>query len=77
MKVHQKVLVTVLDVDLGRKRISLPMKGAQPQPDRVSKGEERKKEERKKEEKRQERKQRQKSTFTNNPFSEAFRNKNQ
>jgi uncharacterized protein len=77
VKVHQKVLVTVLDVDLGRKRISLSMKGAQPQPDRISKGEERKKEERKKEEKRQERKQKQKSTFTNNPFGDAFRNKNQ
>jgi uncharacterized protein len=77
VKVHQKVLVTVLDVDLGRKRISLSMKGAQPQPDRVPKGEERKKEERKKEEKRQERKQKQKNTFTNNPFGDAFRNKNQ
>ena len=80
VKVHQKVMVTVLDVDLGRKRISLSMKGAQPQPDKVSKGEERKKEERKKEErkkeeKRQERKQ--KSTFTNNPFDEALRNKKQ
>jgi uncharacterized protein len=76
VKVHQKVMVTVLEVDLGRKRISLSMKAAQPQPDKVSKGEERKKEERKKEEKRQERKQKQKSTFTNNPFDEAFRKKN-
>jgi uncharacterized protein len=77
VKVHQKVMVTVLEVDLGRKRISLSMKAAQPQPDKVSKGEERKKEERKKEEKRQEEKQKQKSTFTNNPFGDAFRNKNQ
>jgi len=38
----------------------------------VSKGEERKKEE-----KRQERRQKQKSTFTNNPFDAAFRNRNQ
>ena len=76
VKVHGRVLVTVLDVDLGRKRISLSMKGVQAQPDKVSKGEERKKEERKKEEKRQERKQKQKSTFTNNPFGDAFRNKN-
>ncbi len=59
------------------------MKGAQPQPDKVPKGEEKKKEERKKderkkEEKRQERKQqKQRSTFTNNPFGDAFRNKNQ
>ncbi len=72
VKVHERVLVTVLDVDLERRRISLSMKGAQPQPDRVSKVEERKKEE-----KRQERKQKQKSTFTNNPFDAAFRNKNQ
>jgi len=71
VKVHQKVLVTVLDVDLERKRISLSMKGSQPQPDMVSK------EERKKEEKRQERRQKQKSTFTNNPFDDAFRNRNQ
>ena len=72
VKVHQKVLVTVLDVDLERKRISLSMKGSQPQPDVVSKGEKRKKEE-----KRQERKQKQKSTFTNNPFDDAFRDRNQ
>ena len=72
VKVHQKVLVTVLDVDLERKRISLSMKGSQPQPDVVSKGEKRKKEE-----KRQERRQKQKSTFTNNPFDDAFRDRNQ
>jgi hypothetical protein len=34
-------------------------------------------EERNKEEKRQERKQKQKSTFTNNPFATALRNKTQ
>jgi uncharacterized protein len=72
VKVHQKVMVTVLEVDLGRRRISLSMKDSQPQPDGVSKGEGRKKEERK-----QERGQSQKSTFTNNPFEAAFRNKNQ
>jgi len=72
VKVHQKVLVTVLDVDLERRRISLSMKNSQPQPDMVSKGEERKREE-----KRQDRRQKQKSTFTNNPFDAAFRNRNQ
>jgi uncharacterized protein len=66
VKVHQKVLVTVLDVDLERRRISLSMKSSQPQPDRASK------EERKKEEKRQGKRQKQKSTFTNNPFASAF-----
>ena len=71
VKVHQEVLVTVLDVDLERKRISLSMKSSQPQPDRASK------EERKKEEKRQEKRQKQKSTFTNNPFASAFEEKDQ
>jgi hypothetical protein len=47
------------------------MKSSQPQPDMVSK------EEKKKEEKRQERRQKQKSTFTNNPFDDAFRKRNQ
>jgi len=72
VKVHQKVTVTVLDVDLARKRISLSMKSGQPGGDAVSKGKERKKEE-----KRQERGQKQKNTFTNNPFADAFRNRNQ
>jgi uncharacterized protein len=72
VKVHQRVLVTVLDVDLERRRISLSMKDSQPQPNVVSKAEERKKEER-----RQEKRQKQKNTFTNNPFESAFRNRNQ
>ena len=71
VKVHQKVMVTVLDVDLERKRISLSMRDSQPQSDVVAK-----REGRKKEEKRQERKPKQKSTFTNNPFDDAFRNRN-
>jgi uncharacterized protein len=77
VKVHQKVMVTVLGVDLERKRISLSMKSSQPQPNMGLKKEERKKEERKKEEKKQERRQKQKSTFTNNPFNDAFKNRNQ
>ncbi len=72
VKVHQKVMVTVLDVDLARRRVSLSMKSGRPQPDAVSKGEDRKKEER-----RSEKKERQKSSFTNNPFAAAFENKNQ
>jgi uncharacterized protein len=72
VKVHQKVMVTVLNVDLERKRISLSMKDSQLQSDVVAKMEVRKKEERQ-----QERKQKQKSTFTNNPFDDAFRNRNQ
>ena len=71
VKVHQKVLVTVLGVDLERKRISLSMKSSQPQPGEGPKAEGRKKEERK-----QERTQKQKSTFTNNPFDYAFGDRN-
>jgi uncharacterized protein len=72
VKVHQKVVVTVLGVDLERKRISLSMKSSQPQPGDRPKAEGKKKEERK-----QERRQKQKSTFTNNPFASAFGNKKQ
>ena len=45
VKVHQPVTVTVLEVDLARKRISLSLKDARPQPDGVSKGQEKKREE--------------------------------
>jgi uncharacterized protein len=72
VRVHQKVMVTVLGVDLARKRISLSMKDSPPQSGVVSKTDEENKKE-----KRQERKQKQKSTFTNNPFASALRNKNQ
>jgi uncharacterized protein len=72
VRVHQRVMVTVLGVDLARKRISLSIKGNLPQPGGVSKTEEKNKEE-----KRQERKQKEKRTFTNNPFASALRNKNQ
>jgi uncharacterized protein len=73
VKVHQKVMVTVLDVDLERRRIALSMKGSQPQPiEEIPMAEGKKQKE-----KRQERKQKQKSTFTNNPFATVFGNKNQ
>lgn len=70
VKVHQKVLVTVLDVDLERSRISLSMKDSQPLPDAGLKIKERKKEAR-----RQEGGQKKESTFTNHPFDLAFRNR--
>jgi uncharacterized protein len=70
VKVHQRVMVTVRDVDLERRRISLSMKESQPPPDVGLK-----KEGRKKEEKKQERRQKQKNMFTNNPFDDAFRNR--
>jgi len=72
VKVHQRVLVTVLDVDLERRRISLSMKDSQLKPTEVPKTAERKREER-----RGEKTQKQKNTFTNNPFDAAFRDKNQ
>jgi uncharacterized protein len=72
VKVHQKVLVTVLDVDLERRRISLSMKDKPLKPREVPKAAERKREER-----RGEKRQKQKSTFTNNPFDAAFKNRNQ
>ncbi|HUL29438.1 MAG TPA: Tex family protein [Thermodesulfobacteriota bacterium] len=70
VKVHQKVMVTVLAVDLSRNRISLSMKDRQPGPEGILKAEEERKED-----KRHERKQKQKSTFTNNPFASALRNR--
>ncbi len=69
VKVHQKVVVTVLDVDLERRRISLSMKGSQPSTDGSPKGE------KKGEGRKPERKPREKDRFTNNPFAEAFRNR--
>jgi uncharacterized protein len=72
VKVHQKVLVTVLDVDLERRRISLSTKDSPLKPREVPKAAERKREER-----RGEKRQKQKSTFTNNPFDAAFKNRNQ
>jgi len=76
VKVHQKVTVTVLNVDLERKRISLSMKKRQSQPDVVPKGEEKKKEGGRRD-RRQEKGQKQKSNFSNNPFAAVLGNKNQ
>jgi uncharacterized protein len=69
VKVHQKVMVRVLDVDLERKRISLSMKSSQPGSDAVQKSE------KKREGRRPEKKPKEKERFTNNPFAEAFRNR--
>jgi uncharacterized protein len=71
VKVHQTIMVRVVDVDLGRKRISLSMKESRPQPDRAPKVEGRKREE-----KNQEKREKQKSTFTHNPFVDVFGKKN-
>jgi uncharacterized protein len=66
VKVHQKVMVTVLDVDLARKRISLSMRDGQ--------GVE-KKETRQEEKPRRDKKQKREEKFSNQPFLEALREK--
>jgi uncharacterized protein len=62
VKVHQKVTVTVLDVDLTRKRIALSMKDF---PGRSEPRFKQKEEKKEKEKKREER-------FSNNPFASAL-----
>jgi protein Tex len=67
VKVHQKVKVAVLDVDLPRKRISLSLKATRPPSEQGEK-----KKEIKKEMKKIDKKEKSKSTFSNNPFAAAF-----
>jgi protein Tex len=69
VKVHQKVTVTVLDVDLLRKRIALSMKSIHGKPAETLKKEE------KKQEKGMLPKEFKPKRFANTPFSEAFRKK--
>lgn len=73
VKVHQKIIVTVLDLDLQRKRISLSMKSKQAKSDTTIKKEEKKTVpkvgiEREKDKNKTER-------FANNPFYDALRKK--
>jgi uncharacterized protein len=72
VKVHQKVMVTVLAVDLARKRISLSMRGSPAQSAGASMPEEKKHQE-----KRQNGRRKRGSIFTNNPFASALRNRDQ
>ena len=72
VKVHQKVIVTVLDVDLQRKRISLSMKSRQVSSDGSLKEVEKKKA---KNGAPAESRERGPKRFVNTPFSEAFRKK--
>jgi uncharacterized protein len=72
VKVHQKVTVTVLDVDLARKRIALSMKTGQGKPqDRPEKTRPAAKPANTGKEKREKRPER----FVNNPFYEALKKK--
>jgi len=68
VKVHQKVMVTVLEVDMERKRISLSMKGSGGLVAKKPSPPERKREKEEKKVRRPER-------FTNNPFAEALKGK--
>jgi len=68
VKVHQKVLATVLEVDLSRKRISLSLKEGPSRSGEAGKGPGKKKDGEK-----PEKQVRSKSTFSNNPFAEAFK----
>jgi uncharacterized protein len=72
VKVHQKVFVTVLEVDLQRKRISLSMKSRQVSSDESLKEVEKSKT---KNEAPAESRERKPKRFVNTPFSEAFRKK--
>ena len=72
VKVHQKVTVTVLDVDLRRKRISLSMKSPQGKPKELPKEAETK---HVKEREPRESREKKPARFANNPFFEALKKK--
>ncbi|VAX30923.1 Transcription accessory protein (S1 RNA-binding domain), partial [hydrothermal vent metagenome] len=73
VKVHQRVTVTVLDVDLQRKRISLSMKNGEPGTKTSQKKEEIMAAP--KDMSKREKKEKGPRRFSNNPFYEAFRKK--
>lgn len=73
VKVHQKVYVTVMEVDLKRKRISLSMKSPQAKGEDVANKVEAKP--LRKFEAKREKEVKQPAQFSNNPFYEAFREK--
>lgn len=73
VKVHQKVTVTVMQVDLQRKRISLSMKSPQPDREAIAKKEDARP--LPKPQAKPEKGGKQTAQFSNNPFFEAFRKK--
>jgi uncharacterized protein len=75
VKVHQKVTVTVLDVDLQRKRISLSMKSGQTEVDRAPKEAVKKSGHMEQVKERKEKEENRPKKFVNNPFLDAFRKK--
>lgn len=74
VKVHQQVTVTVVDVDLKRRRISLSMKSGRPGAECGSE-KEKVRATPKKTEKRRDKEERTPPRFTNNPFYDAFKKK--
>jgi protein Tex len=70
VKVHQQVMVRVLEVDTARKRISLSLKSSPPQP-----GAGQQKPDKKMETRRPAKGQNPRGTFSNNPFIAAFEKK--
>jgi len=74
VKVHQKVTVTVMDVDLQRRRISLSMKSGRPGTESGSKKEEIRATPQRTE-KRRDKEDRKPQRFANNPFYDAFKKK--
>jgi protein Tex len=75
VKVHQKVTVTVLDVDLGRKRIALSMKNRQVSADRPPQEEEKSRERIDTPKKNEKKREPMPKRFANNPFYEALKKK--
>ena len=75
VKVQQKVTVTVLDVDLQRKRISLSMKSSQAHPDKKPKEAEKKIEDNATRKEKKEKNEDRPKRFMNNPFLDALKQK--
>jgi uncharacterized protein len=73
VKVHQKVMVTVLDLDLARKRIALSMKSGQARTEAPAGREERSA--RGRDIVRREKKEKRPEKFANSPFYDAFKKK--
>jgi protein Tex len=75
VKVHQKVTVTVLTVDLQRKRIALSMKSGQPKVDGAPKEAVKKSERQEQLKEKKEQEENRPQRFVNNPFIDAFKKK--
>jgi uncharacterized protein len=75
VKVHQKVMVTVINVDIERKRISLSMKGSPAQTAKPHEEKARPPRDQKRERKESGRKEKEQPRFSNSPFADALKNR--